>query len=185
MNKTIINARHHGPVAIIWGYSNAQPKIIRIVLPSATLSAQKMVAGLYPDARLASCKAIDVVGVNIQRLLAGIAVEFPLDMVDMGCCATFQRRVLHAQHAIPRGSVSTYALIASHLGIENGARAVGNALARNPFPLIIPCHRTICSNHTPGGYQGGLKMKLSLLALEGTGCDAAGRLQVNRLHYRR
>ena len=68
----------------------------------------------------------------------------------------FQESVLRAEATeIPRGRVSTYKLIAEHVGTHNGARAVGTALARNPFPLIVPCHRAIRSDRRLGGYQGG------------------------------
>jgi len=53
------------------------------------------------------------------------------------------------------------------LGKPNAARAVGAALAANPFPLIIPCHRVIRADGSLGGYQGGLKMKQALLRIEG------------------
>jgi methylated-DNA-[protein]-cysteine S-methyltransferase len=85
----------------------------------------------------------------------------------MDLCSAFQQKVLHAEHAIPRGRVSTYRLIARRLGDANAARAVGTALATNPFPIVIPCHRAIRSDGALGGFQGGLKMKGALLRMEG------------------
>ena len=79
--------------------------------------------------------------------------------------------------------VSTYKLIASHLGIHNGARAVGNALANNPFPLIVPCHRAIRSDYDLSGYQGGIGMKRSLLTKEGIVFDDSGRVRCSCFHY--
>jgi len=69
------------------------------------------------------------------------------------------------------------------LGKQNGARAVGNALANNPFPLIVPCHRAIRADRQLGGYQGGLQMKLGLLKNEGIAFDDAGRVVCTRFHY--
>jgi methylated-DNA-[protein]-cysteine S-methyltransferase len=92
---------------------------------------------------------------------------------------------LRAEHGIPRGSVSTYQLIAAHLGRPKGGRAVGNALANNPFPIIIPCHRAFRSDRSLGGYQGGLAMKRALLEKEGIGFDRTGRVQAMRWHYER
>ena len=89
------------------------------------------------------------------------------NMLRLDCCSKFQQKVLRAVSGIPRGKVSTYQLIAKQIGKPKAARAVGRALANNPFPLIIPCHRVICSNGSLGGYQGGLKMKLTLLKKEG------------------
>jgi methylated-DNA-[protein]-cysteine S-methyltransferase len=70
-----------------------------------------------------------------------------------------------------------------HLGKPNGVRAVGNALANNPFPLIVPCHRAIRSDCHLGGYQGGLEMKRALLTKEGISFDSVGRVKCSRLHY--
>lgn len=81
----------------------------------------------------------------------------------------FQKRVLAITAMIPKGMVATYRSIAAALGKPNGQRAVGNALARNPFPVIIPCHRVIRSDLSLGGYSGtgGAKIKESLLIREG------------------
>ncbi|MDD5108101.1 MAG: MGMT family protein [Candidatus Omnitrophica bacterium] len=81
-------------------------------------------------------------------------------------CSTFQKEVLRAVQAIPRGKVSTYKLIAKQIGRPKAARAVGRALATNPFALVIPCHRVIRSDGSLGGYQGGTKMKQALLRKE-------------------
>lgn len=116
-------------------------------------------------------------------LLEGASIDFSLDIADLDLCGEFQQRVLRAEHAIPRGAVSTYKLIAAHLGVPDGARAVGNALAQNPFPLIVPCHRAIRSDRKLGGYQGGLEMKRALLAKEGITFDGSGRVQCSRFHY--
>jgi methylated-DNA-[protein]-cysteine S-methyltransferase len=79
--------------------------------------------------------------------------------------------------------VSTYQRIAGHLGDRNSARAVGTALARNPFPIIVPCHRAIRSDGNLGGFQGGLAMKQALLAMEGIHFDNAGRIVADKLYY--
>ncbi|MEE9618423.1 MAG: MGMT family protein [Anaerolineae bacterium] len=98
-------------------------------------------------------------------------------------CSEFQRRVLLAEHRIPRGWVSTYGRIAIRVGVPGGARAVGGALARNPFPIIIPCHRAIRSDGQLGGFQGGLRMKQSLLELEGIEVAQTGKVLTDRLYY--
>jgi methylated-DNA-[protein]-cysteine S-methyltransferase len=90
---------------------------------------------------------------------------------------------LRAEHGIPRGSVSTYQRIAKLLGNRNATRAVGGALANNPFPIIIPCHRAIRSDGTLGGYQGGLKMKRALLEMEGVFFNALGRVLTDKFFY--
>jgi methylated-DNA-[protein]-cysteine S-methyltransferase len=105
--------------------------------------------------------------------LNGEDIEFSRDVVRLNLCSAFQQKVLRAEHAIPRGRVSTYNLIAKDLENPNGARAVGTALATNPFPIVIPCHRAIRSDGALGGYQGNVKMKRTLLEMEDIAfCDA-------------
>ncbi len=81
----------------------------------------------------------------------------------------FQRQVLMATLQIPRGQIVTYAEIARQIGNPKSVRAVGQALGRNPIPIVIPCHRVIASNGSLGGYSGGggLETKAKLLQLEG------------------
>ena len=94
-----------------------------------------------------------------------------------------QKRILLAEFRIPRGWVSTYKRIANNIGIHKGARVVGNALAKNPFPIIIPCHRTIKTNGDLGGFQGGIKMKRALLELEGIKFSDRGIVITDRIYY--
>ncbi|MBP7527171.1 MAG: MGMT family protein [Syntrophorhabdaceae bacterium] len=115
--------------------------------------------------------------------MAGEDIRFPLDAIRLDLCPAFQQRVLHAEHAIPRGSVSTYGLIARRLNNPNGARAVGSALATNPFPIVIPCHRAIRSDGDLGGFQGGLAMKRALLEMEGVEFRDAHHVATRRFHY--
>lgn len=69
--------------------------------------------------------------------------------------------------AIPAGRVMTYGEVAAAAGSPGAARAVGRAMAINPFPVVIPCHRVVASNGGLGGFAGGLKMKARMLAMEG------------------
>lgn len=182
-NASIIMPTPYGSVAIVWVPADRRPTIIRVLLSTPSSSAEDRVSHLYPTARAASCAEIDAVAHGMKRLLEGEPVDFSLGLVDLDPCGEFQRQVLRAEHQIPRGSVSTYGLIAAHLGKPKGARAVGNALATNPFPLIVPCHRAIRSDRSLGGYQGGIDMKRSLLGKEGISFDDRGRAEVSRLYY--
>jgi len=183
MNKRIIKPTPFGSVGVIWTAVNQKPKIVRVLLSTPGLSAEDQASKLYPDSQASSCAEIEDVAVGIKGLLAGEAIDFSLDLADLTLCGAFQQRVLRAEHRIPRGSVSTYQLIAGHLEKRNGARAVGNALANNPFPLIVPCHRAIRSDRTLGGYQGGLDMKRALLEKEGIRFDDAGKVECCALYY--
>jgi methylated-DNA-[protein]-cysteine S-methyltransferase len=78
----------------------------------------------------------------------------------------FQRKVLKAISKIPPGDTMTYGDVAKAAGKPGAARAVGNVMAMNPIPLILPCHRVVATNGL-GGFTGGLDVKRKLLRLEG------------------
>ena len=183
MNKKIIKSTPFGSVCIIWSVSNKIPMIVRVLISKPGLSAEDQASDFYPNARTSSCAEIDAAATAIKAHLEGEDVVFTLDIIDFTLCSTFQQSVLRAMYSIPRGSVSTYQRIAASLGIPNGARAVGNALAGNPFPLIVPCHRVISSDRHIGGYGGGIEMKQALLESEGVILDEMGRVICKRLHY--
>ncbi len=79
----------------------------------------------------------------------------------------FTRRVLDACARIPYGEVATYAQVAAAAGNPRAARAAGNALAANPVPIVVPCHRVVQASGALGGYGGGREVKALLLELEG------------------
>jgi methylated-DNA-[protein]-cysteine S-methyltransferase len=172
-----------GPVAVVWSSHRERPGIRRILLSRPRLSAERRVRTPFPNVKRSSCAEIDLVCDRILAFLTGEDIRFSLDIVQLDLCSQFQQKVLRAEHGIPRGSVSTYQRIANYLGNSNGARAVGTALATNPFPIIIPCHRAIRSDGTLGGYQGGLKMKQTLLKMEGICFDASGRIVIEEFFY--
>jgi methylated-DNA-[protein]-cysteine S-methyltransferase len=88
--------------------------------------------------------------------------------VDLDALPEFQRRVLEATARIPWGETATYGDIAHMIGAPRAHRAVGTALARNPIPFLIPCHRIVRSDGTIGSYgMGGERLKQRLLSREG------------------
>ena len=68
---------------------------------------------------------------------------------------------------VPQGNVTTYAELAKAIGLENGQRSIGRIMNKNPYPVIIPCHRVILSNGRVGGYAWGEIVKVSMLSKEG------------------
>lgn len=92
--------------------------------------------------------------------------EVPLDFSGV---SPFTQAVLAATNEVPFGRLSTYREIAERIGQPKATRAVGNALGRNPIPVIVPCHRIVRSDASIGGYTGGLGIKEKLLKLEGVG----------------
>ncbi|MBN1213739.1 MAG: methylated-DNA--[protein]-cysteine S-methyltransferase [candidate division Zixibacteria bacterium] len=102
---------------------------------------------------------------QITAYLEGKLKKFTLKLDVPG--TPFQKKVLNQVSQIPYGKTATYGEIAVRVGHPGASRAVGNANARNCLPLVIPCHRVVAAN-SPGGYDGGLKMKLRLLKMEGS-----------------
>jgi len=104
----------------------------------------------------------------IQRFkayFAGQRVDFP-DELDLSSATDFQRQVWRLTRLIPYGETRSYGWVAKRLGKNGAAQAVGQALARNPLPVIIPCHRVVAGDGGLGGYSGGAGVKKSLLRLE-------------------
>ena len=178
-----IRSTPFGSVVLLWSMWDDRPRISRVLLSKPTTAAKHQLSVLFPGSGARSCSEINVVADGIERFFHGEDIRFSLEVVRMELCPEFQQRVLRAEYEIPRGSISSYQRIARHLGSPNGARAVGNALANNPFPIIIPCHRAIRSDRSVGGYQGGSNMKRRLLEMEGIIFDAAGHVATQDLFY--
>ena len=115
--------------------------------------------------------AIDLIG----RAMAGEPVPLDAVAVDISDRPEWDRLVLAAVRAIPRGQVASYGEVARRIGRRGAARAVGGAVGRNPVGLLIPCHRVIAGDGSLGGYgvaawggvEAALALKRELLALEG------------------
>ena len=103
---------------------------------------------------------------ELEEYFGGHRNQFDVPL-DWGAMPPFRRAVLEATAAVPFGHVDTYASIARRIGNPKASRAVGNALGRNPIPVIVPCHRVVRSDASLGGYTGGLGIKQFLLKHEG------------------
>ncbi len=106
---------------------------------------------------------------RIQASLRGEPVELADIPLDEAGLPEFHCRVYAAARRIARGSTRTYGVIAAELGDPGAARAVGQALGRNPWPIVVPCHRVLAAAGRPGGFSapGGTATKMRLLAIEG------------------
>ena len=105
---------------------------------------------------------------QIMKYLIGEIQELEID-IDFSILSPFQKAVLLAAKAVPRGKVSTYGEIAKQVGKPKAFQAVGQALRHNPIPIALPCHRVIASDGSLGGYAGEMnsERKKKLLQLEG------------------
>jgi methylated-DNA-[protein]-cysteine S-methyltransferase len=124
----------------------------------------------FPDAREAD-PLVDVKTLidRVTALLRGERMDLGAARLDMSGLPDFERDVYVAAREIPPGSTITYGEIARRIGRPGAAREVGVALGRNPFPIIVPCHRVVAANGKTGGFSavGGVTTKLKLLRIEG------------------
>jgi methylated-DNA-[protein]-cysteine S-methyltransferase len=105
----------------------------------------------------------------IVALLRGEPSDLTGLVLDLDGVADFNRRVYEIARQIPPGRTLTYGAIAARLGDPLLARAVGHALGRNPFPIVVPCHRVVAAGGKLGGFSanGGARTKQRMLAIEG------------------
>jgi len=172
-----------GTFTIVWKETGSDLQVIRIFLSDPELKSEVKALESFKQIKLGSSSSIVLLGEKIQRFFKGEKVDFDLGLIDFNQCFDIQKKVLLAEYAIPRGWVSTYKRIAGKIGIPTGARVIGNALARNPFPIIIPCHRAIKTNGDLGGFQGGINMKRRLLELEGIKFSERGKVITDKIYY--
>ncbi len=106
---------------------------------------------------------------KIQRHFTGEKVDYGSVALDLTGVSPFHRKVYDAARALGWGQTASYGELARRVGAPGAARAVGQAMGRNPVPIIIPCHRVLASGRKPGGFSafGGVSTKERLLALEG------------------
>ncbi len=104
-------------------------------------------------------------GYRLRDYFSGKPVDFTRETLDIAGAPSFRTAVWEIVKGIPYGQTRTYAWVAGQAGNPEATRAVGQAMAANPVPIIIPCHRVVAA-HGPGGYAGGLDLKRKLLEIE-------------------
>ena len=148
-----------GPCGASWSAAG----ITGVELPSRVTRA----AAGPPPATVPDFVVVAVAGMT--AVLAGEDADLRAIPLDERGIDSFRRAVYAATREIRPGSTASYGEIAKAIGLENGARDVGAALSRNPFPIIVPCHRVIAANGALTGFSaaGGLATKRRMLELEG------------------
>lgn len=171
--KYIINHSPIGEITIIW---RKKPKfqIEEIFLSKPNKSSSQMAKEKYETEEKL---AINKKSKQLHNLLKEMDnyfneknYKFSLDYLNMDKLKPFQRAVLEAEFNTEKGTINTYKDIAVAIDRPKAYRAVGTALAKNPYPIIIPCHRTVKADRTIGGFggfAGGLESKKILLELDG------------------
>jgi methylated-DNA-[protein]-cysteine S-methyltransferase len=158
-----------GWIALAW---NGE-RLIRVSFnhPSAAAAAasvSEVAAPVVDDADLPHWIA-DLTA-RLQRYAAGESVLFDDTPVDLSHLTEFQRRIVAACRRIRRGSVKSYGELAREIGSPRAARAVGNVMAQNRYPLVVPCHRVVGANSL-GGFSAPEGLAIKLRMLEREGCD--------------
>jgi methylated-DNA-[protein]-cysteine S-methyltransferase len=155
-----------GPCGIAWRGRH----VVGVQLPEASAAATRALLGRrFPDAHeLAPPAHVERAQGDIRALLSGEVRDLSGIELDLDGLPVFHRRVYDAARKIPAGATCTYGDIARALGEPGAARAVGRALGRNPFAVIVPCHRVVAAGNKPGGFsaRGGVSTKLRMLSIE-------------------
>lgn len=156
-----------GRCGVAWGDDG----LIRCLqLPEATPQhTRRRLAGRFPDGpESAPPPEVTRVMAAIVALTAGERVDLSPVPLDLAGVADFDRRVYEVARTIPPGTTLTYGDVATRLGSPLLARAVGQALGRNPCAILVPCHRVVAAGGKPGGFSatGGVPVKLRLLSIE-------------------
>lgn len=153
-----------GPLTVVVSSAG----LVRLAFSGLPRAAADLRGWLAPAGKTAPphlAEALD----QLEAYLNGRPGEFDLP-IDWRAMPEFSARALQGAAAIPRGQVRTYGELAAELGLTNGARAVGQAMAGNPIPIILPCHRVVGADRRLHGYSGlyGIETKAWLLKLEGS-----------------
>ncbi len=157
-----------GFVAIAWRAQGITS--LRLPVGSPAAATQALVARVGRAVRAAPPPEVDAIIGRITRYFAGEAVDFSDVAVDLGAPAPFFARVYARIRRLGWGRTTTYGAIAKELGAgPEAARDVGKAMAANPVPLIVPCHRVLAAGGKIGGFSapGGAETKRWMLELEG------------------
>jgi methylated-DNA-[protein]-cysteine S-methyltransferase len=167
-----------GVVRIVWTNLGSVSKVLQILLPRDVRETDVPLCSILSGSARRLHDNIEHIGLKIQDFLNGGAIVFSPGDIDMAMvgCSPFQQQVFIQTCKIPRGMVMSYSRLSETIGVPKGARSVGSALAMNPFPLIIPCHRVIRKSGYLGGFGGGLHLKRLLLEKEGIAFDLEGRV---------
>lgn len=165
-----------GHAGIAWG----EQGLVGVNLPERDPeTARRSFLRRFPEAVEASVPAeLDKTVGDIRALMRGEKPDLLDAPIDLSRTPEFHARVYEIARAIPPGETLTYGEIAARLGDKLLARDVGQALGKNPWPIVVPCHRVTAAGGKPGGFsaRGGVNTKLKLLGIEGAKAAAQADL---------
>jgi len=160
-----------------FGYVACNDKLVATYLPEAEPDQRKRILSQWPGAR-ESKTLLSAFRKQVVDYYAGKGRKFDVP-IDLSQQPPFRRKVLEACRKIEHGTTSNYAELARRAGSAKAVRAAGGAMANNPLPLVIPCHRVLRSDGSLGGFSSpqGLMQKKKMLLLEREAAKADGRGQ--------
>jgi len=160
-----------------FGFVVREKRLIATSLPAPKASIRRRISQRWPDA-VEGPALLPRFCKQVMDYFSGRHIRFAVD-VDLSDLPPFFRAVLEQCRRIPYGELASYQDLARAAGRPTAVRAVGGAMAHNPLPLVVPCHRVVRADGTIGGFSSpnGVAEKLRLLRLEGVDLDAspAGR----------
>jgi methylated-DNA-[protein]-cysteine S-methyltransferase len=170
-----------GRCGVLW----SEHGIVAVQLPEARDAATRarMVERFGAAEEAVPPAGVQAALAGIAALLRGEASDLSGIVLDMEGVPAFHRRVYQEARAIPPGSTLSYGEIAARAGAPGGARAAGQALRRNPFAIVVPCHRVLAAGGRLGGFtaSGGVATKLAILARERSFAAGAATLDFDPL----
>ena len=149
------------------GISGSTKGLLSITLPQPSVHEVHLLLGDSVSRAIWSPQLFDDLMERLKAYFSGHRITFP-DKLDLSQGTHFQREVWEKTRLIPYGETRSYAWVAEQIKNPRAVRAVGQALGKNPIPIIVPCHRVVASGGKLGGFGGGLEMKKQLLSLEGS-----------------
>jgi methylated-DNA-[protein]-cysteine S-methyltransferase len=186
MNGTHVFPSDLGWFAIVW--NGEQVKQLTFGHPSAAAAIASMdVDGFVETNSNSAPKWVAELAERLQSYAAGNDERFDDVPLDLSHLTAFQNRIVRACRKISRGRVRTYGELAAVAGAEGAARAVGNCMAKNRFPIIVPCHRVVGSAGSLGGFSArdGISMKRRMLEMEGAAICKPQKSRIKAVFARR
>jgi methylated-DNA-[protein]-cysteine S-methyltransferase len=153
--------------------------LVAVQLPARDRAAteRRLITRCHSSGAATPPPEIAMLVADITRYLDGEQVDFSAVPVDLSSLDPFRRHLYETMRGLPWGTTTTYGELARTVGLANweGARNVGEAMGRNPVPIVIPCHRVLAAGQKLGGFSapGGAATKARLLALEGVRFDGS------------
>lgn len=154
-------------IGVVWDDTGKKTQINKIYLPMTRNKLTRKMRKDFPFLEERPRKLREGLDRIIVAMYQGKIQKIPSFLLDMAKLTPFTKKVLIQARKIPRGHVATYSSLAKKIGNPKAARAVGTVMARNLFPIVVPCHRVVRADGTLGGFGGGLKMKKLMLRREG------------------